>query len=1378
MRKHKNLLITIIFLFMVYAIYFFGIPAIFNATKNTDFIEELFQKRAGLTVKIDNPKIKMGVLPSLWIYTDELKLFSSDGSMALNIKNPKIKISFMRLLLGKINLSYFSASDIFANIIYDSDNNLYLGDYLIPKSLNNSILYLNNTKLKIYNYNLFFNDKTINQTVKINGDKFIIHKFIKNRHFKSDLDLNVIANNNISTIQYSVNLKLPIRKNLSNKNSYIKVSISNLYIDIFSKYLSYFTNYEYKDLKGQLNLSLDTKSFNSEDIEYLLDLSLEKFGINGKKFAIPYYYEDKLKIKSIFLARKHDLYISNANIKGHQVNLNTEGVINKIHRKCKFINFRISTKNSRAEGIVQLLPANNNYFTSTNLDIETLVKSGFFADVNFDLNIIGKITRPDVFGYLSITNAYVTKNPIPNNTKKATINMNFIGDKIHLEKVHVPASLTDYVDVLGWIELYDKKNIDITITSSKNVDLAVAQYVLLPVHKILRFELGPVPFMDIKGTGNIVLRVTGNKVNPHAFGIFKFKNSTVVFKDIKNMIISNASGTLKFDDTHTFFKSDYATLNDKPIHVNGTCDLFGNLDFDIISNKQKIVNFTKILNSSPMLSDISNLITNFDTTSGYADLKLNLTGTVKNLEDIVFGKNIFANGNIKLYGVTAKINKILIPITNISGNIDFNNTDLKLNLESVIKSSKITIKGNVKNNLSDINIKSSNMRADDVLSTFSNGELIPINMYRYGRRGLISFNAHYQGAIDKIDFSKLKVDGSFILNNFDCIYKKYNIPINLNNVNMNIRNNTLNVYTLNINIAGMPVYLKGTINDIYKNPNFDIYTNLKPNQQIVDILYNKFALYPIKIKGNISSAIFINGHKDSYSLKSTVTVDANSKIYYMGATIGDEINSTILNIDSHIKKDYLYIKNLTLDKIMNTNRNRLYPVRELLISGGLNYTNNNIYFNNFKVKTISPIDSKFLNIIFKKPYIKQGIFSSDIKVSGSLLEPKIIGYLNIKDIDIPKYFTHLSDCKLTFDNNNIDLVSSGSIFDSDFKITSNMENKLIEPYKINNVKLYINDINLNKISNDVKQIELDEHEKLTIKPIINFTNVIINNAQLFVKNIFINDIKLHDLKANASYNKNKIFNLENFIFQTASGEISGNFTTNLNNHKHTIAVNLMNIDAKSFSETLFRLHNQISGNLNGDMKVTCQGLSQEECLKTLSGSAGFTIKNGNMPKLGSMEYFLKAANLVKSGITGLSINGLIELISPLRTGEFDIITGTISIKNGNCDSIQIYSHGKNLNLFINGKYNLTTSMAQMKVFGRLARNSSNILGAVGNASLNALLNTLPLIDLSTNHDSTILEYINKIPAIELNSKKYRIFTVDINGDINSDNYVKSFNWVE
>ena len=113
-----------------------------------------------------------------------------------------------------------------------------------------------------------------------------------------------------------------------------------------------------------------------------------------------------------------------------------------------------------------------------------------------------------------------------------------------------------------------------------------------------------------------------------------------------------------------------------------------------------------------------------------------------------------------------------------------------------------------------------------------------------------------------------------------------------------------------------------------------------------------------------------------------------------------------------------------------------------------------------------------------------------------------------------------------------------------------------------------------------------------------------------------------------------------------------------------------------------------------------------------------------------------------------------------------------SVANG---QDEITTKGENLSLFINGKYNFSTSNAEMEVFGMLSKKISTMFGPIGNISLNSLFNSIPGIDLSKN--SQILESINKIPGIELSSKAYRRFVAEIRGNINGEDYVTSFKWV-
>ena len=211
------------------------------------------------------------------------------------------------------------------------------------------------------------------------------------------------------------------------------------------------------------------------------------------------------------------------------------------------------------------------------------------------------------------------------------------------------------------------------------------------------------------------------------------------------------------------------------------------------------------------------------------------------------------------------------------------------------------------------------------------------------------------------------------------------------------------------------------------------------------------------------------------------------------------------------------------------------------------------------------------------------------------------------------------------------------------------------------------------------------------------------------------------------------------------------------------------------SIALFDLQNQIYGDLTGDIALSCNGVDFNQCMKTLNGNTTFSVANGRMPKLGSLEYLLKAGNLVKGGLTGISINSVIDIITPLKTGNFSDIIGDITIKDGVANDIEITTRGKDLSLFISGKYNFSNSNAEMEVLGLLSKKISTMFGPIGNVSLNTLFNVIPGVDLTK--ETKVLEHINRIPGIELSDKAYRKFVAEIKGNINGDNYVTSFKWI-
>ena len=275
--------------------------------------------------------------------------------------------------------------------------------------------------------------------------------------------------------------------------------------------------------------------------------------------------------------------------------------------------------------------------------------------------------------------------------------------------------------------------------------------------------------------------------------------------------------------------------------------------------------------------------------------------------------------------------------------------------------------------------------------------------------------------------------------------------------------------------------------------------------------------------------------------------------------------------------------------------------------------------------------------------------------------------------------------------------------------------------------------------------------------------------------VIIKNIKANNLKAECSLNDRMQFAVKKFSFDIADGEITGAVNYNLLSNILKLNINADSVNANDILTAVFDVPNQIFGNLTGKINITANVTNDITSKETLSGKATFTVKDGRMPKLGSLEYLLKAGNTLKSGITGITMNSIIDLVTPLKTGEFSSINGNMLINQGIVEDIEINSISKDLNLFIKGKYNLVTEIADMKVLGQLSRKISTVFGTVGNISLNSLFNKIPGINLDEN--SQLINELNKIPGIELSNKAYRKFVVEIYGDPNSDNNVKSFKWI-
>ena len=1399
MKIRLKLLLFISFFVLLYAAYYWGVPKVVDVQNRIPEIQNIIKKEFGAEIELKDPNLKMGLAPSFWLSASDFKVIDKN-STPLSLSNPKIKIRLLPLLFGKVQLAYFSCDKITVDLKVDKNYRFYIGDHLIIKS-SNSKFSIEDSKMNIESYGINLKDEIQNKEILINGDYFDLEKYNSKKYIKFSTTSNLKVGDNVSIINADVDVKLPFKKGFNTNEVVFDGTVTNLNLGDLSPYIKKISKNKIRKTGGILNIEADTKALSKKTSRITTQMAVENLAIETKTSQNPIYFKNKLHITTIVDVSKKVLIIKKFKILSDVIDANIAGKINKIGSPNPILNLSVTLNKSRTEDFISLLPAKN--FKSIPINLIALKKYVYFSDLKGKLFLRGKIKKPKLTGKLLSTNGYLIK-PLASTIPKATLQVKFLGEKLDLD-VNVPISQNEKITLKGKVALYDSHNFDLAITSTSNINLETTESILLPLREIFYFDLGPLPVMKLKGAGNINLKISGNGQDPHLFGVFNFKNATASFNEV-NMLLKNLEGSLEFKDKDTSLKTKKAFLGNKLIKVDGKCSLLGVLDYDISANGQNWVTILDILRTSPLLADIKKIIPSTTNVEGKFNTTLKLKGKVKNLGEFALGKTVFLEGGIKLLGDNVLLNEGHISIKDLFGTINFKSGDANFDLYSLADSSKIYIKGKLKNKNANFEIKG-NLKNNpfnlicDIKNIFQKNQLVNAkfvsdNFDLAGLKDLVQYPfisknvkkylneiANSSGHVSlKASIKNNVLSSKIKLNDIALSYS--DTPVKIFSGNLELNNDKLVLYKINANMDSMPILVDGFITKLFNDPQFNLYINSKLSQNFVEKYVNKKAVYPLKVKGDIIYSSRISGGRNSFNAKTEMNLEEDANISYMGASLGDANNPIKIFADTNISKNSIYINNFRYDKLISSQNNKEFISAQLNARGQIDLTaKKDMIFHNFRIKTLNPTDAKIFNILFKKSMIKQGLFTSNVVINGSTTSPKLFGFLNFTGVDIPFVDTIIKDISFDFGLRELEIKSKGEIFANKITFFANAENRLTPPYVLNDVDIHLGNLDINEIVKSLNKlnIESDMHKSSEQRPEtagVDVSGLIIKKAKVKADSVFVKNIFAKNLLADFSLNEKLIFFVDNFSFDVSEGSVNGNFKYNLLNSNSALELHVDKVNANSIAEGLFDLRNQIFGSLIGEADLTCNAKSHKTCMDTLSGSGGFRVVDGKMPKLGSLEYLLKSANLVKSGITGLTINSLMELVTPLKTGQFENINGSFAIKSGIANDIQIFSKGKDLSLFLTGTYNFSRLVADMKVFGRISKKISNVLGPIGNTSLNTLFNTIPGLNLDAEGKAEFVKNLNKIPGFELNDKTYRIFSAEIYGDINGENYVQSFKWLE
>jgi len=1482
-------------------LYTWGIPAVVNIKARKTQIENLVYKNTNYKVDIGNPKLSMGMFPSVWIESDNVSLLNDDGSKAASVDCPKLQIKLFPLLKKKIVVSRFSAQKEDFYLEFTKDSKFKLGQYVLKAPEKKSDFELAKVNLDLGEYNIYLDDVKNNQKIKYIGKYFKNGRYIANKHAQFATDSVLYVGDKSANIMADIDIDLPVNR-LSEDKLKIIADIDDFDLAAISHYVNVLTKGRITDIDGIINLKADTKKdkFGHKNIETVL--SLKNLKICGKDETSSITYPGELTAGINFVTIENGINFKNTTIKGENIHAKVDGKIYNLGKEKPAYNLKAKVTDTRLEEVVALLPWTKDLPKEFNF--YKLKKYKFYGDGNGELTFVGQGNRPDVKGYVSLRDAYLI-HPMKGAKGNAKIDLKFSGKKMNID-VHVPAMNDQFVDVNGMVLIDGSKYSELNIKSSESVDLASAQEILNPLHEILNFQIGPVPMMKISGIGNINMRSAGKKVDPHLWGIIKFKNSSASFIEIHNLDLYNGSGEVKFDDKKVTFKTYSATINNKPVDIYGDCVVLGKLNVYVKSKGQDIKKLVKTIQTSPILVDVQKVVKPFTNPEGLADVFLHIYGNVdKQAEEVVFNEDLFSKGSITLHNAKTVMQDTFLPFTNINGVVNFDKYDSDYDVTGFVRNSKVHVWGTGTNSEIDLKAKADKFKLADIFDLLHPDQTLPYkdeigNLYA-------SFDGGYKGVADadNIDYNKVKVSGKFlpnmstantikldggtfviangllrtsklkglfnenpfnltlamkdidkedlniadsvfsfkdfdvssinaiknqialpkdivaqvdnidklsgkvditgrirnnsisadtILKDISFIYKPFDSMVRVRNGKANMRGETLYLDKITSSVSSMPVFINGKISNVYsQNPNVNLSLSAKLTQIFFDRFFNSKSVYPIKAKGNINLYSRLSGSLNALSAKTKLSLGENASLYYMGATIAgaptgtfnsEEMTTNPVSIlsDVVLYPNRVKINSLNYNQSITSQNKKVSTQNLLNASGEISLLDNDVIgFKNFKVKTEHPTNARIFNVLFKKPTIKQGVFTTDITLNGTSVAPYALGYLNVNSIDIPVLDSTVRDINIDFKKDFINLTTKAVVLTNDILMTAKIVNKPSRPVEIDEINVTMDELNLNVITQALSDIEVDNTHnnnpvQYTTAELLPPDSLIIKDALVKADYILIKKAIASDFSSHFSLDNNQVLNIDNYSFKLANGTVNGSITYDLKNLEGKAKMQIKDADAQIISENFFDMPGQMYGLVTGDMSLSCSGLNSVDCVKTLSGEGSFDVKDGKMPKLGSLEYLLKAGNLITGGVTGLSINGIIDLITPLKTGNFKSISGDIHVKDGIANDINVYSSGKDLNMYLTGSYNIATLVADMEVYGSLSKNLSTLTGKIANSSLNTLLNTIPGININEIKPSSTSN-INKIPNFNKNNT-LRVFRAEIYGDINGSNYVKSFRWIK
>ncbi|MDD3149584.1 MAG: AsmA-like C-terminal region-containing protein [Candidatus Gastranaerophilales bacterium] len=1114
------------------------------------------------------------------------------------------------------------------------------------------------------------------------------------------------------------------------------------------------------DIKGDIDTTLKIKGPNK--YPYLFGTTTVKnvnFFNKGQK--VPKTY-GKIDYLGKILDLDFDIFSDEKGI------IKLKGTVSPFQTKKQCLNLDITSNEVELEPAQEILLAIRDVI---GFQFEPVVDMEMKGQGRTELKIYGKPNVANVDGFLEIKNGFTTYNKLA----KQADNVN--GKLLFNKRTITYDKLSGYVekqklDVEGYTIIRGDSNVKITIPS---LDLSLGQEFINESPLLVELKDSLTLLKKVEGQADTIIFIKGSGDEVKSEGELLVKNGKINFVGYSEPAV-NINGKITFKDETGFLNDIKGQILKSDIVANGSISE-ALTDITLTSDKLNLEKTKNFILTSPALKEIAQTIKEVDSVEG-------LTAAILHLKGKTGSPNIFKGLEANIINAKVEYKDVDFPLIIEKGQIVADEKDIKLNeLQGKIFDSKVNINGQIK----DFQAK---IKPDFIVNVeklnLSNSKIISDNkFFTYGVKNLIYSLSDITGFADVV-FKALPEDIllSINFNEMQAVFTTSNMPITIPNGLIHISNNNIKFEKLNTILSNSSFNIDGNIKNYTNKPNLDMLIQTKIYSNDIDEYINKTNKRPlVQAKGLIPISIFLKGNADNWLIRSAASLDKDTRFSVKEIDFNSE-NNRLLKLDVSGNKQKVNIENFTYTINNEEKAQPVFSIKGSVI-GLLSGTPE---FENLLFKTYQSANATILNPFIKNRElkIKNGSIKGILIVNGNSLSPVIKGYLSLKDINTNQNKVKLNYAEIEFLQDVILLKDSNfKIGNSEISIGAQIDNVIDFPLVVRRAEINSPYLNMDEIANIFSHpsskvnLELND-EGVGIDAIL--PPFVIMDGLFYANEMIINNLITSDFNCKYNFTPDWILTAENISAKTAGGSLFGQILYNINSSEIAAGIKAENVQANALATTLLKLPNEVYGTLNGDIRFSTTGRTNEERSSNLSGNAHFDVTEGRLVRLGSLEYLLRASNILQCGITGLNLNNIIDLIAPHKTGYFDTLTGDFEAKEGIIRTDNTFSSGKNLSLFLSGTIDMSTNYSDITVLGRMPKRISGKLGQIGKVSINSFICSIPGLGFMPNDNEALINIIpgiSKIPGLEIgNNEEFRKFAVEIEGDLYRPDSVKTFKWLD